>query len=325
MARSAVSSVRTPGVLVTMIPRATAASMSIWSTPAPKLAIIFNWSPAPLIRSASMTSVMVGTRTSARWTAACRAARSIGWSFRFSSASKSSRIRVSTASGRRLVNTTLSLRADILGLGLRAAVLRDESPRDGSFHPVSSKAAAIFQSLRRRMVAVLALMGLAVMAGAGATMPDGPPTPTGLEVPRWISLKSSHVRARQGPGLDYPILWEYRAAGLPVQVIAETSEWRKICDPDGAVAWIHRTVSSGRRYVFNTTAEEIPIRSGRSETASVRARLSPRALIALDECEDGWCKVRARRMQGWAPQRAVFGTQERALCNANRPAGTGRS
>ncbi|WP_295174874.1 SH3 domain-containing protein [Brevundimonas huaxiensis] len=190
---------------------------------------------------------------------------------------------------------------------------------------MSSKAAAIFQSLRRRIALVGAVLGLGVMASAGATMPDGRPTPTGLEVPRWISLKSSHVRARQGPGLDYPILWEYRAAGLPVQVIAETTEWRKICDPDGAVAWIHRTVSSGRRYVFNTTAEEVPIRSGRSETASVRARLSPRALVMLDECEEGWCKVRARRLEGFVAQRAVFGTQERALCNANRPAGTGRN
>lgn len=190
---------------------------------------------------------------------------------------------------------------------------------------MSSKAAAIFQSLRRRIAIVGAILGLGVMASAGATMPDGRPTPTGLEVPRWISLKSSHVRARQGPGLDYPILWEYRAAGLPVQVIAETTEWRKICDPDGAVAWIHRTVSSGRRYVFNTTTEEVPIRSGRSETASVRARLSPRALVMLDECEEGWCKVRARRLEGFVAQRAVFGTQERALCNANRPAGTGRN
>ncbi len=204
----------------------------------------------------------------------------------------------------------------------------DRGPRDGSFHTVSSKAAAIFQSFWRRIVvaaAVIALFGgLGVLTSAGQAMPDGRPTPTGLEVPRWISLKSSHVRARQGPGLDYPILWEYRAAGLPVQVIAETAEWRKICDPDGAVAWIHRTVSSGRRSVFNTTEEEVPIRSGRSDTASVRARLSPRALVSLDECEDGWCRVRARRLEGWVAQRSVFGTQERALCNANRPAGTGR-
>ena len=190
---------------------------------------------------------------------------------------------------------------------------------------MSSKAAAIFQSLRRRTAVVLALLGLGVMASAGATMPDGRPTPTGLEVPRWVTLKSSQVRARQGPGLDYRILWEYRAAGLPVQVIAETREWRKICDPEGSVAWIHRTVASGRRSVFNRSDEPVPIRSGRSETASVRALLSPRALVPLDECEEGWCKVRARRLEGWVAQRAVFGTQERALCNANRPAGTGRN
>ena len=43
---SAVSSVRTPGVLVTVMPRAIAALTSILSTPLPKLAMSFSWSPA---------------------------------------------------------------------------------------------------------------------------------------------------------------------------------------------------------------------------------------------------------------------------------------
>ena len=189
---------------------------------------------------------------------------------------------------------------------------------------MSSKAVVRFKSFRRIAV-IIAVLGSGVLTGAGATMPDGRPTPTGLEVPRWVTLKSSQVRARQGPGLDYRILWEYRAASLPVQVIAETREWRKICDPDGSVAWIHRTVASGRRSVFNRSAEEIMIHSGRSAASSVRARLSPRSIISLDECEDGWCRVRARKIRGWVPERAVFGTQERALCNAARPAGAGRS
>lgn len=171
---------------------------------------------------------------------------------------------------------------------------------------------------------MLGVISLAVMGGAAQTMPDGRPTPTGLEVPRWISLKSSQVRARQGPGLDYPILWEYRAAGLPVQVIAETTEWRKICDPDGSVAWIHRTVSSGRRYAFNNSDAEVMIHANRTEASAVRGRLQPRALIAMDECEEGWCEVRVRRTRGWIKATSVFGTQSRALCNANRPAGTGR-
>lgn len=187
---------------------------------------------------------------------------------------------------------------------------------------MSSKAALIF----KRLALGLTALGGAVMIGAGgqAAMPDGRPTPTGLEVPRWITLKSSQVRARQGPGLDYEILWEYRAANLPVQVIAETREWRKICDPDGAVAWIHRTVASGRRSVFNPSSEPLAIHSSRSESSGVRARLQPRSTVGLDDCEGGWCRVRARKLNGWVQASRVIGSQERALCDAARPAGPGR-
>lgn len=168
-------------------------------------------------------------------------------------------------------------------------------------------------------------MGAAVLAGAGQAMPDGRPTPSGQPVPRWLSLKSDEVRARYGPGLDYRILWEYRVRDLPVQVIAETAEWRKICDPDGAVAWVHRSVVSSRRSVMNRSDAEIGIYARRSDTSPLRARLSPHALVAVEDCEEGWCEVRAGRRKGWVRQSQVFGTQERALCNAARPAGTGRA
>lgn len=191
---------------------------------------------------------------------------------------------------------------------------------DGST-PVSSKSRIRFQSLSRRAARLGGILGLAILAGAGATMPDGRPTPTGLDVPRWVSLKSSEVRARQGPGLDYRILWEYRAAGLPVQVIAETREWRKICDPEGAVAWIHRSVVSGRRGAFNASAGEVPVRTRRAEDASLRARFTPRSVLALEGCAEGWCEVRARKLRGWLAEGSVFGTETRPLCDSRRPAG----
>jgi SH3-like domain-containing protein len=187
--------------------------------------------------------------------------------------------------------------------------------------PVSSKSRSRFQSLSRRLGSLAAVLGLGVLAGAGATMPDGRPTPTGLEVPRWVSLKSSEVRARQGPGLDYRILWEYRVAGLPVQVIAETREWRKICDPEGSVAWIHRSVVSGRRGAFNASTAEIPVRARQADEAPLKARFSARSVLALDDCKAGWCEVRARKLRGWVAQGSVFGTETRALCDARRPAG----
>ncbi len=186
---------------------------------------------------------------------------------------------------------------------------------------VSSKA---LTRLKRGALALLALP-LLVAADAPARMPDGRPTPSGQPVPRWLSLKSDEVRARYGPGLDYRILWEYRAAGLPVQVIAETREWRKICDPEGAVAWVHRSVVSSRRSVFNASPREVAIRTGRDDDATVRARLQPRSTIALDECEDGWCRVRARKLTGWVPARGLFGVADTAQCDASRPAGPVRS
>jgi SH3-like domain-containing protein len=188
-------------------------------------------------------------------------------------------------------------------------------------NPVSGKA----RDRLSRLALIAGVLGAAVLAGAGNTMPDGRPTPSGQPVPRWLSLKSDEVRAREGPGLDYRILWEYRVSGLPVQVVAETAEWRKICDPEGAVAWVHRSVVSSRRSVFNASNAEIPIHAGRSATSPVRARLSPRSLVAMDACEDGWCEVRVRRLHGWVRQNAVFGAQPQALCNASRPAGTGRA
>ena len=62
---SAVSSVTTPGVLLTKTPRWRADITSIWSMPAPKFAISFSRSPARASMAAVIWSVTVGTRTSA--------------------------------------------------------------------------------------------------------------------------------------------------------------------------------------------------------------------------------------------------------------------
>ena len=176
-----------------------------------------------------------------------------------------------------------------------------------------------------RLATVAAALAVAVLAGAGERMPDGRPTPSGQPVPRWLTLKSDEVHARQGPGLDYRILWDYRVAGLPVQVIAETTEWRKICDPDGAVAWVHRSVVSSRRSLFNPQPREAAIRAGRSPDAAIRARLSPRSLVPVEACVEGWCEVRFRRTRGWIAAASLFGAAERPLCDANRPAGPRRT
>ncbi|HWT52310.1 MAG TPA: SH3 domain-containing protein, partial [Caulobacter sp.] len=97
-----------------------------------------------------------------------------------------------------------------------------------------------------RMRFAPALVGI-VSALAGRALADGPKiTPSGLDVPRYVSLKYAEVNARNGPDEAHQLLWIYHAKGLPVQVVAETREWRRICDPEGGLAWVHKRTTDGR-------------------------------------------------------------------------------
>ena len=113
MVMSAVSSVSTPGVLVTMMPRTRAVSRSMLSTPLPKLAISFNCGPAWDSKERSILSVTVGTRTCAALTASASSAWLMGVSATLRRASNSSRMRVSIASGSLRVTMTSGFFAGI--------------------------------------------------------------------------------------------------------------------------------------------------------------------------------------------------------------------
>ena len=112
-------------------------------------------------------------------------------------------------------------------------------------------------------------------------------------MPRWVSLKRGEVYGRKGPGKDYPAVWVYRAPGLPVQVVGETTDWRRICDPDGGATWVHRSMVDGRRTIMATGATPTALRRAAKADAPVSGLLNGRALATLEKCQGGWCKVKA--------------------------------
>jgi SH3-like domain-containing protein len=165
---------------------------------------------------------------------------------------------------------------------------------------------------------VAALVLTAAGFGLAACDRDGadarPDTPSGQPVPRWVSLRSGQVNGRAGPGPDYPVVWQYTVRGLPVQVLGETREWRRVCDPDGAVAWIAATRTAGRRTAMRVKPGELPLRAAPKAEARVTARLAARAVADVDRCEDGWCRLSVGDVRGWAPEGEVFGTQTARQC-----------
>ena len=160
--------------------------------------------------------------------------------------------------------------------------------------------------------ALIALIGFApALMGAA---PADRTTPSGLPVPRYVSLKFAEVNARAGPGDDSRLLWVYRAKGLPVQVVAETDEWRRICDPEGGLAWVHKRTTDGRRTVMRLAPGTLALRSAAKPDGHINAYLQSRALADLDRCDKGWCRIKAGDRSGWVAAGEVWGTNEAAQC-----------
>jgi SH3-like domain-containing protein len=141
-------------------------------------------------------------------------------------------------------------------------------------------------------------------------------TPSGLPVPRYVSLKFGVVNARGGPGDDYKLLWVYHVRDLPLQVVAETEDWRRVCDPDGQVAWVHRRTVTERRTVLLEQAGDLLLRKRPDAAAAASATLVSHALADLDECKGGWCRLRVGHAGGWAPASVLWGVSDAPQCRA---------
>lgn len=131
------------------------------------------------------------------------------------------------------------------------------------------------------------------------------PTPSGFPVPRFVSLKAGVANGRAGPEQAHPIVWRYVRAGLPMEVIAETADWRRVRDPDGEVTWMHRTLLSARRSVI--ALEETPLLVRPAGDAPVEAVADAGAVLWLERCRDGWCRVEAQGHRGWADVSTLWG------------------
>jgi len=178
------------------------------------------------------------------------------------------------------------------------------------------------RSNRLRKIAALIILTVALIPALLVSVAHAAPrqTPSGQPVPRYVSLKFDKVYARAGPGEDHKLVWVYHAKGLPVQVIAENTEWRRICDPEGGVAWIHRRLTSGEAKVMRAKPERLALHKQPRAEAEVIAYLAPRALAELvKDCEDGWCKLKADGVSGWAPAGELWGVSDAIQCKLTRP------
>jgi SH3-like domain-containing protein len=132
---------------------------------------------------------------------------------------------------------------------------------------------------------------------------------TGLPVPRFVSVDSSQseVNVRFGPGQQYPINWVFTRPGVPLEIVAEFDNWRKIKDFEGAEGWISARLLSGRRTIMIQGAVR-DIRRRADNRARVLLRAEPGVIGSLLECQDSWCRVEIEGQRGWLQRDDFWGT-----------------
>ena len=131
---------------------------------------------------------------------------------------------------------------------------------------------------------------------------------TGLPLPRFAALRSNEVNLRVGPSTSAPAEWTYRRRDLPVEIVTEFQQWRRIRDMDGTVGWVHAATLTGRR-TFVVKAAETMLRRRPNAEASPVARLMPGVVGRIRACAGGeaWCEVQAGDHRGFVPRNAIWG------------------
>ncbi|MFD1744540.1 SH3 domain-containing protein [Rhizobium helianthi] len=137
---------------------------------------------------------------------------------------------------------------------------------------------------------------------------------SGLPLPRFVSLKSRRVNIRIGPSTDYAVSWMYTREGLPMEIIQEYENWRRVRDAEGTEGWVNQALLSGER-----TAVAAPWMRGKGKdvfvnmrrepqsSAQTVAKLEPGVIMRIKECNGDWCKAQAGNVEGWVSQGEIWG------------------
>ncbi len=130
---------------------------------------------------------------------------------------------------------------------------------------------------------------------------------SGYPVPRYVSLAKNTVNVRTGPDGKYPIIWVFKKSGLPVKVIAEYKDWRKIVDSEGATGWIWGPLLSSRRTGL-IIAERQPLLKNPQKDQPVAVIAEAGVIGKIRRCRKGWCELDINGFRGWLRQSLFWGT-----------------
>jgi SH3-like domain-containing protein len=155
-------------------------------------------------------------------------------------------------------------------------------------------------------LAVAVALPLAVSAARAAS--EIATGPSGLPLPRFVSLKADKINVHVGPAKTYDVTWIYTRVGLPVEITAEFENWRRIRDGEGAEGWVYHSLLSGRRTAVVQAKESlVPLREAGDLEGGIIAQLQSGVVGTVKKCNGTWCRISGDGFDGWIEQQRLWG------------------
>ena len=122
----------------------------------------------------------------------------------------------------------------------------------------------------------------------------------------YLSLKNNIVNVRYGPGLNYPIKYVYKKKYLPVKIIDQKENFRKIIDFKKNSGWIH--ISQLTKPNSLIILENKILFKKPSKFSKPIAKLKKGRLLLITKCKYNWCRVKTDNYKGWIENKEVWGS-----------------
>ena len=122
----------------------------------------------------------------------------------------------------------------------------------------------------------------------------------------FLSLKNNEVNLRQGPSFEYPIKFIYQKKYLPVKVLDESENWRKIRDLENNSGWIHISQLSKKKTAICIKNNSVLYRKPTIFSKPI-AKLEVGRLVLIKKCKTKWCKITTGGFKGWIFESSLWG------------------
>ena len=113
---------------------------------------------------------------------------------------------------------------------------------------------------------------------------------------------------RVGPGKEYPIAWVFMRANLPMILMAEFDQWRKVKFIDGTVGWVHKNITSRKSSAIVTANYAIMYKHASKKHPI--AKIEKGVVVRILKRDGDFVKADINNQKGWIEKKFLWGINE---------------